>query len=95
MKESLEIYDISPTLINNGLQAVKLRLRNALRSGETAVNVDDVKEELDKLTSLTDDELKKIIFDFEDLNNKEQGVAQYLFEQLKPSYESLLQVAYL
>ena len=44
---------------------------------------------------LTDDELKKIIFDFEDLNNKEQGVAQYLFEKLKPSYESLLQVAYL
>ena len=85
VKESLEIYDISPTLINNGLQAVKLRLRNALRSGETAVNVDDVKEELDKLTSLTDDELKKIIFDFEDLNNKEQSVAQYLFEQLKPS----------
>ena len=95
VKESLEIYDISPTLINNGLQAVKLRLRNALRSGETAVNVDDVKEELDKLTSLTDDELKKIIFDFEDLNNKEQSVAQYLFERLKPSYESLLQVAYL
>ena len=95
VKESLEIYDISPTLINNGLQAVKLRLRNAIREGKTAVSVDDVSEELDKLTSITEADLKKVIYEFEELANKDEKVGEYIFEHLKPSYEALLQVSYL
>ena len=51
---------------------------------------------MDSIKKLNTNNLYGIfIHNFEDLNNKEQGVAQYLFEQLKPSYESLLQVAYL
>jgi len=95
VKESLEIYDISPTLINNGLQAVKLRLRNAIREGETAVSVDDVSEELDKLTSITESDLRKVIYEFEGLDEKDEDIAEYIFTQLKPSYEALLQVSYL
>ncbi|MHA2502370.1 MAG: hypothetical protein ACXAE3_05865 [Candidatus Kariarchaeaceae archaeon] len=95
VKENLEIYDISPTLINNGLQAVKLKLRNAIREGKTAVSVDEVSEELDKLTSITESDLRKVIFEFEILDDKEEGAAEYIFSQLKPSYEALLQVSYL
>ena len=95
VKEALEIYDISPTLINNGLQAVKLSLRNIVREGSTAISVDEVSEELDKLTSLKEDDLKKIIYSFEHLDTKDDETAEYIFEQLKPSYEALLQISYL
>jgi hypothetical protein len=95
VKEALEIYDISPTLINNGLQAVKLTLRNAIREGDTAVTVDEVSEELDRLTSLSEDDLLKIIYSYEALSVKDEDTAKYIFEQLKPSYEVLLQVSYL
>ncbi|MHA2250139.1 MAG: hypothetical protein ACXAD7_07245 [Candidatus Kariarchaeaceae archaeon] len=95
VKEALEIYDISPTLINNGLQAVKLTLRNEIREGETAVSVDEVSEELDKLTSLTEEDLKKVIYSYEKLDSKEVEIATYIFDQLKPSYEALLQISYL
>jgi hypothetical protein len=95
VKEALEIYDISPTLINNGLQAVKLELRNAIREGKTAVSVDEVTEELDKLTSITEEDMRRIIFSFENLDNKEEQAAEFIYQQLKPSYEALLQVSYL
>ncbi|MCH8908692.1 MAG: hypothetical protein IH840_16525 [Candidatus Heimdallarchaeota archaeon] len=95
VKDALEIYDISPTLINNALQAVKLTLRNVVRGGKTAVSVDEVTEELDKLTSLSEKDLRKIVFEFESLNRKEAKVADYIFDQLKPSYEALLQVSYM
>ncbi len=95
VKEALEMYDIDPTLINNGMQAVKLKLRNEIREGKTAVNVDEVTEELDKLTSLTEQDLKKVVYSFEKLQQKEKDVASYIFEQLKPSYEALLQINYL
>lgn len=95
VKEALEIYDISPTLINNGLQAIKLALRNAIREGQTAVSVDAVTEELDKLTSITEEDMRKIIFSFENLDNKEEEAAEFIYQQLKPSYEALLQVSYL
>ena len=95
VKDSLELYDISPTLINNGLQAIKLKLRNQIREGKTAVNVDDVSEELDKLTSLTEEDLRKVVFEYEQLDTKEKDVADYIFGQLKPSYEALLQINYL
>ena len=95
VKDALEMYDISPTLINNGLQAIKLKLRNEIREGKTAVNVDEVTEELDKLTTLTEDDLRKIVYSFEGLETKEKSVAEKIFEQLKPSYEALLQINYL
>lgn len=95
VREGLEMYDISSTLINNGLQAVKLNLRNSIREGKTAVSVDDVTEEMDKLKSLSDEDLKKIVYEFENLSAKEDEVANYIFEQLKPSYQALLQVNYM
>ncbi|MCY3413274.1 MAG: hypothetical protein INQ03_16660 [Candidatus Heimdallarchaeota archaeon] len=95
VKSALELYDISPTLINNGLQAVKLNLRNKIREGKTAVNVDEVTEELDKLTTLTEDNLKEIVYSYENLNSREGKAAEYIFSQLKPSYEALLQINYL
>jgi hypothetical protein len=82
-------------LINNGLQAIKLELRNAIREGETAVSVDAVTEELDKLTNISEEDMRKIIFSFEDLESKDEEAAEFIFQQLKPSYESLLQVSYL
>ncbi len=95
VKNALEMYDISPTLINNGLQAIKLNLRNQFREGKTAVNVDEVTEELDKLTSMTEDELKAIVFKYEQLDIKNEDIAEKIFEQLKSSYEALLLVNYL
>ena len=82
-------------MINNGLQAIKLQLRNAVREGKTAVSVDDVTEEMDKLKSLSEDDLKKIVYEFEHLEEKEADVAEYIFEKLKPSYQALLQVSYM
>ncbi|MDH5647499.1 MAG: hypothetical protein OEZ01_15930, partial [Candidatus Heimdallarchaeota archaeon] len=95
VRSSLEIYDVSSHLINNGLQAIKLQLRNELREGKTAVKVDEVTEELDKMTSLTEADLKKVVYSYENLEVKEESVAKYIYEQLKPSYESLLQINYL
>lgn len=95
VRSALELYDISPTLINNGLQAIKLNLRNQFREGKTAVNVDEVTEELDKLTSMTEDELKAIVYKYEQLDNKNEDIAEQIFEQLKSSYEALLLVNYL
>lgn len=95
VKNGLAIYDISPTLVNNGLQAVKLKLRNMIRKGNTAVNVEEVTEELDQLKNLEEGELKKIIMDYENLGSKEESVANYLIDQLKPSYQALLQISYL
>ncbi|MFV2013949.1 MAG: hypothetical protein ACC656_00840 [Candidatus Heimdallarchaeota archaeon] len=95
VREALELYDISPTLVNNGLQAVKLELRNAVREGKTAVSVDEVTEEMDKLKSLSDEDLKKIVYEFEHLSTKSDDDANYIYEQLKPSYQALLQVSYM
>ncbi len=95
VRDALNLYDISPTLINNGLQAIKLKLRNAIREGKTAVNVDEVSEELDKLTSMSEDDLKAIIYEYEGLSEKDEKAAEYIYEQIKPSYEALLQVNYL
>ncbi|MHA2276911.1 MAG: hypothetical protein ACXAC2_14155, partial [Candidatus Kariarchaeaceae archaeon] len=95
VREALSMYDISPTLVNNGLQAVKLNLRNAIREGNTAVSVDDVTEEMDKLKSLSEDDLKKIVYEFEHLVEKNSEAADYIYTQLKPSYEALLQVSYM
>ena len=82
-------------MINNGLQAIKLKLRNEIREGATSVSVDEVTEELDKLTTLTEKDLQKIVYSFEELDSKEKNVAEYIFNILKPSYEALLQVNYL
>ncbi|OLS23186.1 MAG: hypothetical protein HeimC2_27390 [Candidatus Heimdallarchaeota archaeon LC_2] len=95
VRKALELYDISPTMINNGLQAIKLQLRNTIREGKTAVSVDDVTEEMDKLKSLSDEDLKKIVYEFEHLAEKEAKVGEYIFEKLKPSYQALLQVSYM
>lgn len=95
VKEALELYDISPTLINNGLQAVKLKLRNEIREGNTAVSVDEVTEELDKLITLSEKDLKSVVYNFENLDSKEESAAKYIYEKLKPSYEALLQITYL
>ncbi len=95
VQKTLELYDISPTLINNALQSIKLNLRNHIREGESAIKVEDVSEELDRLTSLTEQDLISIIMSYESLEGKDKKDVDEILTKLKPSYESLLEVAYL
>ena len=44
---------------------------------------------------LSEDDLKKIVYEFEHLEEKEAEVAEYIFGKLKPSYQALLQVSYM
>ena len=57
--------------------------------------MDEVSEELDKLTSLTEEDLRKVVYSYEMLDSKDVEIATYIFDQLKPSYEALLQISYL
>ncbi len=68
---------------------------NLLNAIELEPNNQTYSEELDRLTSLSEDDLHKIIYSYEDLGVKDDDTAKYIFEQLKPSYEVLLQVSYL
>lgn len=94
VKETLEQYDISPTLINNGLQAVKLEVRNHIREGKTSISVEEVTEELDKLSSISENDLKGIIRSFENLEKFDDKAFEEIFNVVRASYESLLEVAY-
>lgn len=94
IEEALSLYDISPSLINNGLQAVKLALRNHVREGKTSISVEDVTEELDHLSSITEEDLKEIVRTYEGLENLESEYFDEIFESVRGSYESLLEVSY-
>jgi hypothetical protein len=94
VKDTLIQYDISPTLINNGLQAVKQVIRRHIREGKTSISVEEVTEELDKLSSITEKDLMSIVRSFENLEKHDDETFNEIYEVVKPSYESLLEVAY-
>ena len=94
VKTALEQYDISPSFINNGLQAIKQELRNHIREGETSISVEDVTKELEQLSSITDEELRELVISFEGLSNYDKDTVDKIFESVKASYENLLEVSY-
>ncbi len=95
VKATLELYDISPTLVNNAIQSLKLNIREHLRAGGSAISVEEVTEELDKLTTMSEEQLKQLIIEYEGLQGYDEQAVNEIVEMVKPSYESLLDVAYL
>ncbi len=95
VKSTFELYDISPTLVNNALQSLKLSIREHLREGGSAISVEEVTEELDKLTAMTEEQMKELVISYEGIENLPQDAQDEIYGMVKPSYESLLDVAYL
>ncbi len=95
VKATLELYDISPTLVNNAIQSLKLNLREHLRAGGSAISVEEVTEELDKLTAMSEEQLKELVLSYEGIEQLSKEAQDEIYGMVKPSYESLLDVAYL
>ena len=92
VQKALSLYEIPQIFINNGLQAIKQKLRNYVRKEKPSITVEDITEELDKLSSITKKELKSIVFGFEGIENYDKTLSEKIFEVVSPSYERLLEL---
>ncbi|NHJ05006.1 MAG: hypothetical protein EAX90_09290 [Candidatus Heimdallarchaeota archaeon] len=91
-KRLVELFDIPRNLINDSIQEVKTMLRRDIKSEGKLTTVESISEDIDKMRALTDEELYKIIINYEGLDKQPKKVQDKVVEQLKASYEQLLLV---
>jgi hypothetical protein len=91
-KRLVELFDVPTNLINDALQEVKTQLRRTIKSSDTLTTVESISEDIDKMKAITDEELQKIIVEYEGIGKQSKKVQSEVIEQLKSSYEQLLLV---
>ena len=95
VRKTLENYDIDPRYVNEALQAIKMSIRSHIREGKLSISVEDVTEDLDRLTSLTPEQLDEIIISYEKIEIEDENIKTKLLEILRPSYEQLLSLEFM
>ncbi|MHA1211903.1 MAG: hypothetical protein ACTSSH_05520 [Candidatus Heimdallarchaeota archaeon] len=91
-KRLVELFDIPRNLINDAIQEVKAMLRRTIKSEGELTTVESISEDIDKMKAITDEELKQIIIQYEEIAKQPKKVQDTVIEQLKASYEQLLLV---
>lgn len=95
IRGTLGAYDIPVSMVNDALQAIKVRLRTAIKDSDIAISVKDISDDISKMKALSDEELEKLIIEYENLNKYPKEVVPKILEQIKPSYEQLLRIDYI
>ena len=95
IRSTLGAYDIPVSMINDALQAIKIRLRTSIKDSDIAISVKDISEDITKMKALSDEELEKLIIEYEGLSKTPKELIPKIIAQVKPSYEQLLRVDYI
>ncbi len=95
VRATLDNYDIDTRYVNDALQALKMSLRAHIREGKLSISVEDVSADLDRLTSLTPEQLDEIIISYEGLKELDADLKKKVVELLRPSYEQLLSLEFM
>ncbi|MHA1911256.1 MAG: hypothetical protein ACTSYA_06130 [Candidatus Kariarchaeaceae archaeon] len=97
VREVLDKYQVPSNLINDALQEIKLSLRSFIRDKGSAISVEEVSKDLERMRALTDEQISDIIIRFEGLNaiSDDAEELKAIVKLLLPSYEQLIRVDYL
>ncbi|MCG3217660.1 MAG: hypothetical protein KAR35_01560 [Candidatus Heimdallarchaeota archaeon] len=97
VREVLDKYQVPSNLVNDALQETKLNLRSFIRDKGSAISVEEVSKDLERMRALTDEQISDIIIRFEDLSNltEDDEELSAIVKALLPSYEQLIRVDYL